>query len=358
MFRTLSIKNFRGIQELKIDNLNQINIFVGENGTGKTTVLDAIYPTINPNNPGLHFKTNFWRGIDEAFNNQSFWQAFFYNFTEQNTIKISLNNKNKNRSLEILPKYITPLIMPNKGNEDKEEKNEYLKSNIPGEEKLLGLEVKFQIDKKKYKSKIEQGPQGIKITGDKKYQEDLQGNYLNNSTFLDKSSIAIKLSYVLKQKRKEEVLSLLQKFKSSIVDIALDDKRNILIDDKDFSEMVYANIYGDGLMRALHITCTVLADLADIVLIDEIENGLHIKSQSYVWKSVLNFLETQKETQLFATTHSYDIVKYLNEAAKKENKENLVSVFRLTRDKQGKIKFKNYSTDELEYALMEHDEIR
>lgn len=357
MFKTLTIKNFRGIQELKIDNLNQINIFVGENGIGKTTLLEALYITINPNNTFLSFKTNFFRGIDDPANNPNFWQTFFYHFTEQNTIKISLSNKNKNRSLEILPKYITPIItLPNKG--EGEDKN--LNFNIPSEEKLLGLEVKFLIDKKSYQSKIEQtGPQDFKMDGDEKYQEDLQGNYLNNATFADKASIASKLSSIFKQKRKSDILSLLQKFKSSIVDILLDDKRNILVDDEDFSKkMVYVNTYGSGLMHALHIGCTVLADLADIVLIDEIETGLHSKYQIYIWESILDFLKTRKETQLFVTTHSYEMIKQLNEVTKNESKENLISVFRLEKDSKGSICPVSYTEEELQYALKTHDEIR
>ena len=44
----LQIETFRGIKELTIDNLGVVNILVGDNNTGKTTVLEAIQLLCNP----------------------------------------------------------------------------------------------------------------------------------------------------------------------------------------------------------------------------------------------------------------------------------------------------------------------
>lgn len=42
MIRSLSIKNFRGIKEGKIEGLGQVNIFIGKNNSGKSTLLDLL----------------------------------------------------------------------------------------------------------------------------------------------------------------------------------------------------------------------------------------------------------------------------------------------------------------------------
>ncbi|WP_462136871.1 AAA family ATPase, partial [Candidatus Mycalebacterium sp.] len=42
-FKSIKIENFRGIESLKIDNLERINLFVGKNNCGKTTILESIY---------------------------------------------------------------------------------------------------------------------------------------------------------------------------------------------------------------------------------------------------------------------------------------------------------------------------
>ena len=42
MVNKIEIEKFKGIEEIKIDNLNKINIFVGANNSKKTTILEAI----------------------------------------------------------------------------------------------------------------------------------------------------------------------------------------------------------------------------------------------------------------------------------------------------------------------------
>jgi len=42
MLRSLEIQNFKGIKQGKIDDLTQVNILVGRNNSGKSTVLDAL----------------------------------------------------------------------------------------------------------------------------------------------------------------------------------------------------------------------------------------------------------------------------------------------------------------------------
>ena len=42
MLRSLEIQNFKGIKQGKIDDLSQVNILVGRNNAGKSTILDAL----------------------------------------------------------------------------------------------------------------------------------------------------------------------------------------------------------------------------------------------------------------------------------------------------------------------------
>jgi len=43
LLRGISIHNFRGIKQFHIEGFNQINVFIGEFGSGKSTILDAVY---------------------------------------------------------------------------------------------------------------------------------------------------------------------------------------------------------------------------------------------------------------------------------------------------------------------------
>jgi len=42
MITRLAIENFRGLQQLVLDELRRVNLIVGGNDTGKTSVLEAL----------------------------------------------------------------------------------------------------------------------------------------------------------------------------------------------------------------------------------------------------------------------------------------------------------------------------
>jgi recombinational DNA repair ATPase RecF len=43
MMRSLSIENFRSYRELHLSPLRRVNILVGDNGSGKTALLEALF---------------------------------------------------------------------------------------------------------------------------------------------------------------------------------------------------------------------------------------------------------------------------------------------------------------------------
>jgi len=103
-------------------------------------------------------------------------------------------------------------------------------------------------------------------------------------------------------------------------------------------------------------------DSHQIILMDEIENGLHIDNHPKLWQSVLTSLKANPEQQFFAATHSKEMVKALWETAKNENMENEIILFRITRHTRGELKNKliavSYDTEELEYSMLYNGEFR
>ena len=49
MIRDLKIESLRGIKQADFVDFNQLNIFIGPNGCGKSTVLDAIKLAVTDN---------------------------------------------------------------------------------------------------------------------------------------------------------------------------------------------------------------------------------------------------------------------------------------------------------------------
>lgn len=65
MIKTITIQNFRGIKELKDFELKNLSLLVGENGTSKTSILEAINFCLSPYFLSGRIKhTDFYKGED------------------------------------------------------------------------------------------------------------------------------------------------------------------------------------------------------------------------------------------------------------------------------------------------------
>ena len=53
MIQDIQIERFRGFQSLDISDFGQFNVIVGENNSGKSSLLEALLLMGNPNNPSL-----------------------------------------------------------------------------------------------------------------------------------------------------------------------------------------------------------------------------------------------------------------------------------------------------------------
>lgn len=74
------------------------------------------------------------------------------------------------------------------------------------------------------------------------------------------------------------------------------------------------NSLGDGILRVLQLVLKVFPAKDGFLLIDEFENGLHFSVQEKVW-ALLFELAQKLNIQIFATTHSWDCIESFAKAA-------------------------------------------
>ena len=72
---------------------------------------------------------------------------------------------------------------------------------------------------------------------------------------------------------------------------------------------------GDGVMRVLQLTLKLLSAKGGFLLIDEFENGLHYSVQEKVWTMLFEMAE-KLDVQVFATTHSWDCIESFTQVAR------------------------------------------
>jgi AAA15 family ATPase/GTPase len=115
-------------------------------------------------------------------------------------------------------------------------------------------------------------------------------------------------------------------------------------------------LFGDAINRIADIILRIVNNENSIILIDEIENGIHHSNQVAFW-SILYRLAKELNVQIFATTHSLEMIKSFIEAGAEY--ENMAAHFELTRNlKTGKIVAIKRDLDTLEYGISHNKEVR
>ena len=121
-------------------------------------------------------------------------------------------------------------------------------------------------------------------------------------------------------------------------------------------ERIPLPMLGEGFNRLVQIIGTIIGEGADIVLVDEIENGLHWKALPEVWTG-LKTAVSSSNAQIFATTHSYECIKAAIEVFRGEPRGEL-AVHRLERRDDGQIHCVTIEEEALERMLDRNWEVR
>jgi AAA15 family ATPase/GTPase len=125
--------------------------------------------------------------------------------------------------------------------------------------------------------------------------------------------------------------------------------------DMGLKEKIPAVHFGQGFIRLLSIYSELIASGKKVLLIDEVENGLHHSVITEIWRGLLNAAQ-QEDVQVFATTHSYECIKAAH-AAFAETMDYDFALHRLE-ELNGSITVTTYDKDTLETSLASNFEIR
>jgi len=125
--------------------------------------------------------------------------------------------------------------------------------------------------------------------------------------------------------------------------------------DVGLQEKIPAVHLGQGFVRLLSIYAEIIASNKQVILIDEIENGLHHSVLADIWRGLLNAAE-HENVQVFATTHSYECIR----AAHQAFAETLAYDFALHRldEVRGEITVTTLDKEALETSLASNFEVR
>ncbi len=361
MYKDIDVEYFRGIKSLQLKDMGQINLFLGKNNCGKSTVLDAIFLISGFSNPSLNFLINQMRDYVNLKSDDLLLN--FYNLNPEIPIHLhaTFSNQNEKRDLKILP------LTSN----DKEIKISTLNpsdlTNLK-EKAYSGLAFQFSLDKEHYLANLyinedikpSQNNPELSLAGvlelTKPYEEKLRAIYMNSKVaFLTSMR---RLATIIDNKQEKEIVKILSTIEPKIQDIAIID--SVIKVDIGLEKLIPINMLGDGIRRLMAIVVAMYDCKDGVILIDEIDNGLHYTAMPNLWTAILEAAKAMN-IQVFATTHNKDSLIALEQVLKGSrhiDMQNKTVSYTLRRMQNDELKAYKYDFEKFDFAINQDIEMR
>ena len=326
MIKSIQIRNFRGIKRCLIGNLEQVNILVGKNGAGKSTILEALYLASAWVKPvdDLRAENKLDYVISRRMNRGS-WDT---------TRKILWHKMNTTKPIEICLSINKTTL-------------KFILADIP--KKTVWLELPFETDLRYYSYDSREATDRLfRVTGrysdlDKLVVEKLEGQikFLEKLTLLDHnlSQYSRELekkvwSILLANRLDKELVSMIKEEyeprAEGLTYMPLGNDYTLALQLTDTT--VRIDDLGDGAKNAV-IYAAVLLTLKDTaILIEEPETHQHPAGLA----TTLNFIlkaAKQRNLQLIITTHNIELIKIIQKLIEKHNLS--LKIFYLERTEEG-----------------------
>ncbi len=359
-YKDIEIHNFRGIKHLKIDNCGLINLFVGKNNASKTSILESLFTLAGSLSPEIIVRINLFR--DLGFNEQEDLRLIFHNlkFTENIHIK-AIGFKEERRELEISPsssdekgRTLTKNLL-----RDNNDFNSSYSSSIINELTLKTTIKERHSAEKKVSGKL------IFNGGEFKSENAFVKGYDNDRAVFVRQNLNLsqnlekELENLIITKQYTEIVDVLKQVDPTIKNLTLGHNRMLYVDN-DLDRLIPINLLGDGIRRLLGVILAIYNSRNGIVLIDEIDNGLHFSALKSLWKSII-YTANKSNVQVFVSTHNYETIKYLTECLEEEEFEKYqdqVKTFTIRKLENGEHKSYGYDYSQFKNAIIEEIEMR
>ncbi|MFQ6055090.1 MAG: ATP/GTP-binding protein [Methanosarcinales archaeon] len=358
MYKNLTIKCLRGIKHLKIGDFRQVNLFVGKNNCGKTTLLEGLFLLTGPTNAELPLKINTFRDV---------------NIIDENTWRLVFNKLDVNLHVEISGDLEKPkekrklIIKPNMKSETTLSKTTISKKTIDIKDsysgissRIDGLILKYSLIKgkaikpKEITTTVVMKGMGLELKVPKNYKESLRGVFINAKTI--SGDLDRRFNNIQIKKQTNKIIEVLRQIEPSLDNLSLGTD-GIIYCDIGLDRLMPINIMGGGMVRLLSIILAISDTQNGIVLIDEIENGFHPSSQEILWNAIFKSAK-EFNVQIFATTHSMECVEAFSSSYSKISQNNDdIRLYRIER-KDDDFRAVSYDHRTLEASLESEWEVR
>lgn len=381
MLKSLTLENYRGFHRFDLHDLGRVNLIVGTNNAGKTSVLEAVQILESPGEFGPIWVTLSRRGEDfldeseSSRNRQVDVRRLFHGHDATIGSRISISAET-DRGIDQFTASIAEPTSDAKAGQlqfpdtfDSESDSEL----IP---RAAALGIRWQNDRidSDISAVLDITRQGG-IASDS-LETVRRGNEsqrapirLITASSLSPGMVSNLFDQVVLTPDEDFVIDALRIIEPSIERIAttgtdrarvaysrgIGSRGGLFVRCSGISDRIPIGSMGDGIWRLLGLALALARTEGGILLVDEIDTGLHYEVMEDMWKLV-NETATRHNIQVFATTHSRDCYESL--AAVCRDTVSVNSEVTIQRVERGKAKSTAYSEQEIIAAAKRGMEVR
>jgi ABC-type transport system involved in cytochrome c biogenesis ATPase subunit len=307
MINSIDIRNFRCYQNIHIKNASRLNVIVGDNGVGKTAILESIFLALSTSSE-VALRLRQQRGLEGSFTGNAFqihqalWGDFFHGYDMSQPISVVLSGDSEDNRKLVIAKGDGGSTLP------LDSSPTATVSNAP---------VTFTWTDARGNSRSATptiGPQGIILQGT---GEDLP-DFFHFAAGMSANSVenASRFSELSRSGNREEFVKLFLSEYDWIDDLQLEvvgGSPIIFASLRNSNTSIPLPSISSGINRIVAFMIAIAARKNTIITIDEIESGIYYSHHESVWRALISALRLQNG-QAFVTTHSLECLEALAKA--------------------------------------------
>lgn len=347
---SVEIQNFRAFRHLTVQHLARVNLIVGKNNVGKTSLLEALW---------LYAHRGAWSALWDVIE----WRD---EGKRPNSVVADAN------MIDAQARSFAQLFY---GRRDLSTSPEAIRIGSPlNAEDTIAIGVAWQTNRRP--KALAQDEQSRVLSGlavrrggavEVDYTFDLRSTRFRDSTEtiaahfvdangLEKAEVARLWDAITLTDREDDVVRALQIVAPAAlrVNVLAEQDRTVIVRLRGSNHQVRLRSLGEGMNRMFGIVLALVNAAGGMLLIDEVENGLHYSVLSDTWRLIFE-VAARLNIQVFATTHSKDCVEAFQRVARAHVEEG--QVIRLGR-KGEDVVATLFDEEELETAVEQNVEVR
>jgi len=317
MYRSFRAKNFRCFTDLHVQDLARINLIAGMNNVGKTALLEALLTHGSVQNPKIALELDGFRGLSYAPGSpesRAPWGSLFGGFEESRALELQGERDSGGRRLVRLRLLGNPAellkVAP------------WFRGELPEPALSQALGVGWPVLAVDYEEDGREVGTSYLFHGKTSMYQVLSPLPLAPPFIFLPARGLVEAAECAERYGKMEVIGQ-QDLVRDALRVVEPNLRRAAVVVVGGSPVIHANIgldrlmplplMGEGMTRLFNLVVAIGNAPKGLVLVDEIENGLHHSVLQKVWR-VIAEAARQFDVQVFATTHSFECIEAAHRA--------------------------------------------